>query len=146
MICIAIQTEAPPSQLFFVKPVVCCCVYLNSQEQITPVQGLLSTGPFESNWPNWLKVGPLYTFLCIWDQAWLEILPTNLYGNFSQYLGPYLGGKQFFHKHSAVVYLNPSQQGVEYCNVYLASNPTIIRIRCWCVFLVQHSLYAISQL
>ena len=142
MICIAMQTGAPPSQLFSVKPVV-CCVYLNSQEQITPVQGLLSMGLFESNWSNWLKAGPLYTFRY---QAQLEILPTNLYGNFSQYLGPYLGGKQFFHKHSTVVHLNPSQQGVEYCNVYLASNPTIIRIQCWCVFLVQHSLYAISQL
>ena len=35
-----------------VKPAVCCCVYLNTREKITPV-----SGPIGSNWSNWLKAG-----------------------------------------------------------------------------------------
>ena len=41
------------SMLFSVTPAVCCCVYLNSQEYITPARGRIG-----SNWFNWLKVGP----------------------------------------------------------------------------------------
>jgi len=39
--------------LFSVKPAVCCCVYLNSQELKNPVPG-----PIGDNWSNWLKAGP----------------------------------------------------------------------------------------
>jgi hypothetical protein len=39
-------------QLFYVKHIVCCCVYLNSREHITPARG-----PIGRNCSNWLKTG-----------------------------------------------------------------------------------------
>lgn len=39
--------------LLYVKPAVCCYVYLNSREEITPARG-----PIKNNYLNWLKAGP----------------------------------------------------------------------------------------
>jgi len=36
------------------KTAVCCCVYLNSREYLTPVRG-----PIGSNWSHWLKEDPV---------------------------------------------------------------------------------------
>ena len=47
------------AQLFSVKHVVCCCVYLNSQEQITPP----AQGPIGTYWSNWFKAGPETRYL-----------------------------------------------------------------------------------
>ena len=52
-----------------VKHTVCCCVYLNSRELITPTLDLLSARYNWGNWSKWLHAGPGHQFYWWWKHT-----------------------------------------------------------------------------